>query len=424
MARVIISISLASLVLYQCSADVSLDDSQESIHELNTSHISLALDSHNFRHVTTEELTKKARETSSKSGTTNNEVSSNSAVDKTVSAHTGDERQTHSTETMAQTVQAAIQDMLMVQSNAKKLRSSVERLGLDLGFIGSDKVQEAAADLATRRAETRHRLNGLALESHNLRAVADSLDSQLREQYRRLSGSEALTDQHEQLDHQALNRLQNLGHKFAAAQEFVAYDRQNQGKTNEEPPATGTHEDQAKKVEEDKQFAQLEAETMKIQSWFRQLKQIKQEKDALREKKLEAAKAAKELGLSKEEIADRLQHVGMSKGSSNAHHVESHAEAKTPSALIQVEEGQSLGAVLARSSLEMESTEAAALDVMTGVQAFDAWKQNTNDSRESLVRGLVAKEVMEKRLESLRRSEQAINDRVSQLHHLLGVGSH
>jgi chaperonin cofactor prefoldin len=163
---------------------------------------------------------------------------------------------------------------------------------------------------------------------------------------------------------------------------------------------------------------------MKIQSWFRQLKQIKQEKDALREKKIEAAKAAKELGLSKEEIADRLQHVEMSKGSSNAHHAESHAEPKTPSALIQVEEGQSLGEVLARSSLEMESTEAAALDVMTGVQAFDAWKQNTNDSRESLVRGLVAKEVMEKRLESLRRSEQAINDRVSQLHHLLGVGSH
>jgi chaperonin cofactor prefoldin len=350
-----------------------------------------------------------------------------STISKSVSTNTGDERQTLSTETLAKTVQAAMRDMSMVQNNAQMLRSSVERLGLDLGLTGNDEQQEAANELAKRRAETRHRLNGLGKQSHELRSVADALDSQLREQYRRLSGHEASADLHEQTNHVSQTSLQTLGHKFAATQDFSEFDHQRQEKLSEESEGFQTpgkrDVDQAKKAAEDAQFAELEKETMKIQSWFQQLKQIKQEKDALREKKLETAKAAKELGLSDQEIADRLQHVEDSKANT-VNHAGTQDEAKTPSALIQVEESQTLGAVLARSASEMESIETAARDVMTGFQEFNAWKQLGDTSRQSVVMGLIAKEKMGKRLESLKQNEEAINHRINQLHRFLGTSAH
>merc|ERR1719401_3105519 len=167
-------------------------------------------------------------------------------------------------------------------------------------------------------------------------------------------------------------------------------------------------------AKEDAQFAKLEQETQNILTWFSQLKKLKQQRDSMRAKKEEATKAARNLGLSEEEITKQLKHADKSE----------QAAPIRPSSLAEVSTQRKLNQVMVKSALDMQRIETAADDVMKRLAEFDDWRNRSENSPEAIAHGVQLKERLQQGIGFLKASEDVVNLRASELNTLMARTAH
>jgi len=143
------------------------------------------------------------------------------------------------------------------------------------------------------------------------------------------------------------------------------------------------------KMSEDDQFAQLEAQTNQMTSWFRELKQLRTDRDAVIAKNKHAAASAR-----------------LMENSQN--------QAKTAE-----EKREHLQSIMASSAIEMAQIKTASDDVLSAIDSLTEWKKRDDNSHESHAEAVKVKSKLARAMNFLKEHEDTINVRSQQINTLM-----
>jgi hypothetical protein len=267
--------------------------------------------------------------------------------------------------------------MSQIRSDSMDLRKAVMELGLNHGLVASAheaRVTTAANDMDRARSK----LHDVAQEQMQLKKTVNDMDRTMEMEHAQF------------LD--GLNKLNEVAHgaSTSLAQEFAE--------------------------NEDEQFAQLERQTQNIQKWFDNLKQVKQMKDQMQSKKVEAVKEAEAAGLSSAEVQKELsvRNLPVAPSALELSDVPSKVDDKA-----KVDKRKHLANVMEDSAVEMAQIESAANDVMNGLDEFAKWKESEDQSPESQEKAAQVKAKLDRALQFLREHEGSVDQRSQQIDKLM-----
>lgn len=143
------------------------------------------------------------------------------------------------------------------------------------------------------------------------------------------------------------------------------------------------------KMSEDEQFAQLEAQTNQMTSWFKELKQLRTDRDVVIAKNKHAARSAKLM-------------------------VHSKNQAKTSE-----EQREHLQSIMASSAIEMAQIKTASDDVLSAIDSLTEWKKRDDNSHESHAEAVKVKSKLARAMNFLKEHEDTINVRSQQINTLM-----
>lgn len=221
-----------------------------------------------------------------------------------------------------------------------------------------EKVDEVA-----ERTEAERKLQAMAKERTRLYKMAEDLDHKMHKQYAELMASEA----------------SKSAEKSASLLSIKDAQEGNQ------------------REEEDRMFAELEQQTKNIVNWFQELQEIRHSRD-----ELEA------------QSKEKVQSAGLIQQQAETEAYEGHeADEKLG------KKKQELADVMAISAVEMAQIQKAAADVEEGVKDFAKWKENQDNSPESLAEAAKLQAKFKKAMAFLKDHEGMVEIRTNQINALM-----
>jgi len=221
-----------------------------------------------------------------------------------------------------------------------------------------EKVDEVA-----ERTEAERKLQAMAKERARLYKMAEDLDHKMHKQYAELMASEA----------------SKSAEKSASLLSIKDAQEGNQ------------------REEEDRMFAELEQQTKNIVNWFQELQEIRHSRD-----ELEA------------QSKEKVQSAGLIQQQAETEAYEGHeADEKLG------KKKQELADVMAISAVEMAQIQKAAADVEEGVKDFAKWKENQDNSPESLAEAAKLQAKFKKAMAFLKDHEGMVEIRTNQINALM-----
>lgn len=221
-----------------------------------------------------------------------------------------------------------------------------------------EKVDEVA-----ERTEAERKLQAMAKERARLYKMAEDLDHKMHKQYAELMASEA----------------SKSAEKSASLLSIKDAQEGNQ------------------QEEEDRMFAELEQQTKNIVNWFQELQEIRHSRD-----ELEA------------QSKEKVQSAGLIQQQAETEAYEGHeADEKLG------KKKQELADVMAISAVEMAQIQKAAADVEEGVKDFAKWKENQDNSPESLAEAAKLQAKFKKAMAFLKDHEGMVEIRTNQINALM-----
>jgi len=145
------------------------------------------------------------------------------------------------------------------------------------------------------------------------------------------------------------------------------------------------------KMTEDEQFAQLEAQTNQMTSWFKELKQLRTDRDVVIAKNKHAARSAKLMA-----------------------HSQNQAKAATSD-----QQREHLQSIMASSAIEMAQIKTASDDVLSAIDSLTEWKKRDDNSHESHAQAVKVKSKLARAMNFLKEHEDTINVRSQQINTLM-----
>jgi len=243
----------------------------------------------------------------------------------------------------------------------RHMNADTKKASVGMAEIHSHAGEEV--DEVAERTEAERKLQAMAKERARLYKMAEDLDHKMHKQYAELMASEA----------------SKSAEKSASLLSIKDAQEGNQ------------------REEEDRMFAELEQQTKNIVNWFQELQEIRHSRD-----ELEA------------QSKEKVQSAGLIQQQAETEAYEGHeADEKLG------KKKQELADVMAISAVEMAQIQKAAADVEEGVKDFAKWKENQDNSPESLAEAAKLQAKFKKAMALLKDHEGMVEIRTNQINALM-----
>jgi hypothetical protein len=243
----------------------------------------------------------------------------------------------------------------------RHMNADTKKASVGMAEIHSHAVEKV--DEVAERTEAERKLQAMAKERARLYKMAEDLDHKMHKQYAELMASEA----------------SKSAEKSASLLSIKDAQEGNQ------------------REEEDRMFAELEQQTKNIVNWFQELQEIRHSRD-----ELEA------------QSKEKVQSAGLIQQQAETEAYEGHeADEKLG------KKKQELADVMAISAVEMAQIQKAAAEVEEGVKDFAKWKENQDNSPESLAEAAKLQAKFKKAMAFLKDHEGMVEIRTNQINALM-----
>lgn len=248
----------------------------------------------------------------------------------------------------------------------RHMNADTKKASVGMAEIHSHAVEKV--DEVAERTEAERKLQAMAKERARLYKMAEDLDHKMHKQYAELAESIA-------------DNTEAKASKSAPASLLSIKDAQEGNQ----------------RAEEDRMFAELEQQTKNIVNWFQELQEIRHSRD-----ELEA------------QSKEKVQSAGLIQQQAETEAYEGHeADEKLG------KKKQELADVMAISAVEMAQIQKAAADVEEGVKDFAKWKENQDNSPESLAEAAKLQAKFKKAMAFLKDNEGMVEIRTNQINALM-----